>query len=144
MSRYEGRLIDEDDRSGWERSVHLTQERITTRRQVRLTVVNGGMFAVLIESAHLGWRRDPDACRYQAIATPVGIAVSVRRLMVLLRLRYAALDFAVDHAGRWWFLEANPNGQFRWLEHVTGLPIAAAVATALRRTPRTVVPGVRP
>jgi hypothetical protein len=52
----------------------------------------------------------------------------------LLRLRCAALDFAVDGAGRWWFLEINPNGQWLWIEHATGLPIAAAVAAALRLT----------
>src|SRR5437016_14307927 len=77
------------------------------------------MFAVLIESPHLDWRRDPHGCRYQVWQTPVEIAGPVRRLMALLRLRYAALDFAVDPAGRWWFLEINPNGQWLWIEHTT-------------------------
>jgi hypothetical protein len=80
-------LVDEDDRAGWERAIHLTQSRISTRR-----------------------------------------------LMTLLRLRSAALDFAVDGPGRWWFLGINPNGQWLWIEHATGLPIAAAIATALRLT----------
>ena len=135
MSRFVAGLVNEDDRSGWERAMHLTQQRITTRRHVRLTVVDGSMFAALIESPHLDWRRDLDACRYQAIETPVEIAGPVRRLMALLRLRCAALDFAVDGAGRWWFLEINPNGQWLWIEHATGLPVAAAVAAALRLTP---------
>jgi hypothetical protein len=69
------------------------------------------------------------ACRIST--TPAEIAGPVRRLLALLRLRYAALDFAVDRNGRWWFLEVNPNGQWLWIEHATGLPIAAAVATAL-------------
>ncbi len=51
--------------------------------------------------------------------------------MGTLRLRYGALDFAVDGADRWWFLEVNPNGQWLWIEQATGQPIAAAVAVAL-------------
>jgi len=134
MSRFAAGLVDEHDRSGWDRAVHLTQQRITTRRHVRLTVVDGTMFAALIESPHLDWRRDPDACRYQTLETPVQVAGPVRRLMALLRLRCAGLDFAIDQSGCWWFLEINPNGQWLWVEHATGLPIAAAVATALRLT----------
>jgi hypothetical protein len=134
MARFVTGLVSEGDREGWSRAMHLTQQRISTRRHVRLTVVDGTMFAALIESPHLDWRRDADACRYQAIDTPVEVAGPVRRLMALLRLRCAALDFAVDSSGRWWFLEANPNGQWLWIEHATGLPIAAAVASALRLT----------
>jgi hypothetical protein len=141
MARFAAGLVDEDDRAGWERAMHLTQQRISTRRHVRLTVVDGSMFAALITSPHLDWRRDTDACRYQMVDTPVEVAGPVRRLMALLRLRCAALDFAVDQAGRWWFLEINPNGQWLWIEHATGLPIAAAIATALRLTR---VPGDAP
>jgi len=140
MSRFAGGLVDEHDRSGWDRAVHLTQQLIATRRHVRLTVVDGSMFAALIESPHLDWRRDMNACRYQVLETPLEVAGPVRRLMALLRLRCAGLDFAVDEAGRWWFLEINPNGQWLWLEHATGLPIAAAVATALRLTRQMVPP----
>ena len=134
MARFAVGLVDEDDRAGWERAMYMTQQRISTRRHVRLTVVDGTMFAALIESPHLDWRRDTDACRYKIVDTPVEVAGPVRRLMALLRLRCAALDFAVDQAGRWWFLEVNPNGQWLWIEHATGLPIAAAIAAALRLT----------
>jgi hypothetical protein len=135
LSRSVAALVDEQDRAGWDRAMHLTQERIQTRRHVRLTVVDGIMYAAQVESPHLDWRRDLDACRYRVVTTPVEVARRVRRLLAVLRLRYAALDFAVDPAGRWWFLEINPNGQFLWIEHETGLSIAAAVATALRLTP---------
>lgn len=92
---------------------------VVARRHVQLTVVDGVMVATLIESPQLDGRPDLDgrrdlvACRYRVVVTPVGVARAVRRLLALRRLRCAALDFAVDRAGRWWFLEVNPNGRDR-------------------------------
>ncbi len=132
MSRKVPALVTVDDRSGWTRAIHLTQQRINTTRHVRLTVVDGGVYAARIDSPHLDWRTDVQRCRYQPVDTPADIAGPVRELLGLLRLRFAALDFAIDRDGRWWFLEANPNGQWLWIQDETGLPIAAAIATALR------------
>ena len=131
MSAQAAALVSEWDRTGWARAMHLTQARIDTTRHVRLTVVDGTMFAVRIESRHLDWRRDSGQCAYDRTDTPAEVAVPLRRLLALLRLRFAAVDFAVDADGRWWFLEVNPNGQWLWIEEATGLPIAAAVAAAL-------------
>jgi glutathione synthase/RimK-type ligase-like ATP-grasp enzyme len=86
----------------------LTRQRIETRQRVRLTVSGGVMSAALIESPRPDWRRDPAVCRYQVV-TPVGVTRAARRLLAVLRLRHAALDFAVDRSGRWWFLEVNPT-----------------------------------
>lgn len=44
---------------------------------------------------------------------------------------FGAFDFAVTSDGEWVFLEVNPNGQWAFVEQVTGLPIAAAIADAL-------------
>lgn len=53
-------------------------------------------------------------------------------MLFRLGLRFAAMDFAVDPDGGWWFLEANPNGRWAWIERETATPIAAAVADALQ------------
>lgn len=142
MSRARFRLVDAHDRAGWDRSVHLTQRQIDTTRHIRLTVVDAAMYAARIESRHLDWRHDADACSYQVVDIPAKVADQVRQLLHALRLRFAALDFAVDTDGRWWFLEVNPNGQWLWIEHATGLPIAAGIATALHQPPH--VNGRRP
>src|SRR6266498_3225420 len=62
------------------------------RRRVQALPARAGrtMFAARIESPHLDWRREGDACRYQVVETPVEVAGPVRRLMTWLRLRYAA------------------------------------------------------
>lgn len=49
----------------------------------------------------------------------------------MFELNYGAFDFLVEPHGAWRFLECNRNGQWLWLEHETGLPIARALATLL-------------
>lgn len=78
-------------------------------RHVRLTVADGVMSAALIESPHANWRQELAAHRYRTVVPPVRVARGVRRLLAVRRLRSAALDFAVDRAGRWWFLEVDPD-----------------------------------
>ncbi|MFF7023013.1 hypothetical protein ACFY97_18670 [Streptomyces klenkii] len=56
---------------------------------------------------------------------------AVRRFMARLELRFAALDFIVSPGGEWTFLEANPCGQWDWIQAATGLPIAEAIADEL-------------
>lgn len=52
-----------------------------------------------------------------------------RELVASLGLRYGAIDLAVV-AGRSWFIEINPTGEWGWLDSETR-PIAAAIAEAL-------------
>lgn len=127
--------VTPDDRTGWFRPIHLTQQRIDKVFDIRMTMVDGRPFTVRIDSPHLDWREDPDGCGYQLVHAPPRIAEKVGTLLTALRLRYAAIDFAVDRAGTWWFLEVNPNGQWLWLEQATGAPISRTLATALARTP---------
>jgi len=49
----------------------------------------------------------------------------------LLGLRFAAIDLVLDQTGEYWFLEANPNGQWAWIESRTGLPISSAIVDEL-------------
>ncbi|MFJ4189110.1 hypothetical protein [Kitasatospora sp. NPDC089509] len=35
--------------------------------------------------------------------------------------------------GDWRFLEMNPNGQWSWIEHRTGVPISGALADLLEK-----------
>ncbi|HKD97983.1 MAG TPA: ATP-grasp ribosomal peptide maturase [Micromonosporaceae bacterium] len=135
MSRRVGGLVRDGDRAGWSRVIHLTQKRIAAVAHVRLTMVDGTPYAAEITSPHLDWRTDLSRCAYRVVETPDGVAEATCRLLAALRLRFGVMDFAVDGDRRWWFLELNPNGQWLWIEHVTGLPIAAAIASALRSPP---------
>lgn len=87
-------------------------------------------------AAVIDWSTDYDHLRYTLTDTPNEIRRAVSRLLDSLRLRFAALDFVITPGGEWVFLEANPNGQWAWLQDATGGPIAAAIADALVKGPR--------
>jgi glutathione synthase/RimK-type ligase-like ATP-grasp enzyme len=51
--------------------------------------------------------------------------------MTRLGLKFAAVDIKESSDGTFYFLELNPQGQFLYVEILTGLPIAAAMAKYL-------------
>jgi len=53
-----------------------------------------------------------------------------------LGLLYAAIDLVVTKARGYTFLEANPVGEYSWIEEYAGLPISDAIADHLARACR--------
>jgi glutathione synthase/RimK-type ligase-like ATP-grasp enzyme len=115
----------------------ILQKEVSKTYDVRVTVVGSRVFAATIDSqikpeTTVDWRRTsaPDLphARHEL---PVDIAAKCVSLAGILGLRFAAIDLVLDGAGCYWFLEANPNGQWAWVESRTGLPIAAAIVDEL-------------
>jgi glutathione S-transferase len=48
-----------------------------------------------------------------------------------LGLEFATADLVIDHDDRPWFLEINPNGQWGWLQELTGVPLAERLVRRL-------------
>lgn len=115
----------------------MFQERITCQHAIRLTVVDGQMFAAAIHAhspaAALDWRADQAHLSYSRAEIPPPVTAGVRALMTALRLRFGAFDFLLTPEDEWVFLEVNPNGQWAFIEQAAGLPIAAAITEALTR-----------
>ncbi|WKK26896.1 ATP-grasp ribosomal peptide maturase [Streptomyces olivoreticuli] len=126
---------DLDDLQGIETTAHLFQAWVDKAHEVRLTVAGDRLLAAEVHAdspqAHTDWRSDYRSLTYRATETPEDVAEGVRRLMGRLDLRFAALDFIVSPEGAWTFLEANPCGQWDWIQAATGLPIAEAIADEL-------------
>ncbi|WP_030680865.1 ATP-grasp ribosomal peptide maturase [Streptomyces rimosus] len=135
---YTRRLSADDlaDLSGVETTAHLFQAWVDKAYEVRLTVVGRRLFAAEIHAgspqAYEDWRSDYPALTYTPTRAPDRVAQAVRRLTSRLGLRFAACDFVVPPTGEWTFLEANPCGQWDWIQHHTGLPIAEAIADELQ------------
>jgi ATP-grasp ribosomal peptide maturase len=122
----------DDDVAG---TAHLFQQRVPKVADVRVTVIGGEVFCVRIDSDLLDWRTDYSKLTYTPVDTPPGIERALYRYLDHFGLAFGAFDFAVGPEGRWWFLECNPSGQWHWLEDETGLPMTAALADLLERTP---------
>ena len=84
-------------------AAHQFQEWITKAFEVRRTVVGDDLFAGRIdyhsEAARVDFRTDYDSLTYSPYEIPPAIVAGVRDLMRSLNLRYAALDFLVNHDG---------------------------------------------
>ncbi|MEU2132363.1 ATP-grasp ribosomal peptide maturase [Streptomyces sp. NPDC018352] len=130
---------DLDDLRGIDTTAHLFQAWVDKAHEVRLTVVGDRLFAAEVHAgsaaAHTDWRSDYASLTYRTTTTPDDVAEGVRRYMSALGLRFAAMDFVVGPDDEWTFLEANPCGQWDWIEHATGLDIAKAIADELLGVP---------
>jgi hypothetical protein len=102
---------------------------------VRVTAAGGRLLATAIDASDTSSPHDFRPAFAQARVAPcelpADVAAGVRALLGRLGLRYAALDFRRTGDGRHVFLEANPAGQWLFLEERTGQPITRAVAEAL-------------
>ncbi|MEU5975873.1 hypothetical protein [Streptomyces sp. NPDC047315] len=93
------------------------------------------MFATRIdkEGDHLDWRYDQRLITFSPVPILPAIRASVRSYLHAFDLVFGAFDFALDTAGRWWFLECNPNGQWAFVDRPTTQAIATALADTLQK-----------
>ncbi|MGP3737893.1 hypothetical protein ACTWJ9_33460 (plasmid) [Streptomyces sp. GDS52] len=112
------------------------QRPVDKVHDIRLTVIGDRMFPCKVTAnGAFDWRAAPeDELGFEAVSAGRPLTHKVQQLMDQLGLEYAALDFAVDRGGTWWFLEANPFGQFGFVEAATGMVIARAIADHLVQT----------
>jgi hypothetical protein len=102
---------------------------------IRVTAAGGRLLATAIDvrdtrSPH-DFRPAFAQARVEPCQLPAEVEAGVRRLLEALGLRYAAIDLRRTDEGQHLFLEANPAGQWLFLEERTAQPITAAVAEAL-------------
>lgn len=113
------------------------QERIEKLFEVRVTVVGKKVFAAEIHSqvnsrTKDDWRRyDLENTPHKVHQLPKEIEDACIRLVVHYGLAFGAIDLIVTPEGQYVFLEINPNGQWLWIERLTGLPITKEIADLL-------------
>ncbi|HEX8205599.1 MAG TPA: hypothetical protein VF587_06025 [Solirubrobacteraceae bacterium] len=108
------------------------QQRIAPKRDVRVTVVGSATYAAVTDDASMhepDWRLADDTT-WAPYDLPDELRERCVRLVERLGLRFGGIDLLVDHDGRHWFCELNPNGEWGWLEKA-GLRIADALAAEL-------------
>jgi glutathione synthase/RimK-type ligase-like ATP-grasp enzyme len=116
----------------------IFQKHVPAVADLRVTAVAGEFFAAAADVRNADYPQDVRmnlAAKYEPHDLPPEIAAKLGELMRRLGLVYGAIDLRLTPKGRYVFLEINPAGQFLYVEHATGQPIAAALAKALIEKP---------
>jgi len=115
----------------------IFQAYVPKRVELRITVVGNKVFAAEIHSQHSNHTRH-DWRRYDRYETPYfphdlqgDIEQRCVQLVETLGLCYGAIDMVLTPDGRYVFIEINPNGQYLWIEKLTGLPISDSICDLL-------------
>ena len=69
---------------------------------------------------------------YEMLRSLVGSEMCIRDSMRTWGLKFGAIDMVITPNDHYVFLEVNPAGQWGWIEDLTQLPIAEAIATLLK------------
>lgn len=115
----------------------LFQEYIPKKIELRVTIVGNQIFTCAIDSQSskktmVDWRHyDFENVPHFTFEPPQRIKDLCLNLVKKLGLVSAAIDMVLTPDKRYIFLEINPNGQYLWLELLTGLPISNAIARLL-------------
>lgn len=112
----------------------LLQEKVDNQLDIRLTVVGAKVFPVSIAklgSNDVDWRKPEIEKRYDHHSVPSSLRKAALQLHERLGLVYSAMDFVLTSKGEYVFLEANPAGEWLWLERELGLEISDALLREL-------------
>jgi ATP-grasp ribosomal peptide maturase len=114
----------------------LFQELVPKKLELRITVVGDHIFPAAIsyiypERAAVDWRTAYKDLQYEMYELPREILYKCFALVRKLGLSFAAIDMIVTPDDRYVFLEANPNGQWQWIERATGFPICETLVDLL-------------
>lgn len=110
----------------------LFQELVEKSYELRVNVIGERVFAAAIysqeqEETKIDFRLATESCRHEAVFLPEEIAALCLRITRELNLRMSNVDLIVTPDGDYVFLEVNPNGQWLWIEKMTGLPLTTAL-----------------
>lgn len=120
-------------------TANFAQNYISKKFELRITVVGDDIFTAKIDSQKLpeqlggnDWRQsDLEKLPIVSYQIPNDIAKQCKDYIKSIGLNFGCFDFIVTPEDEYYFLECNPNGQWLWVELLTGMPIAKSVADFL-------------
>ena len=117
------------------------QKYIVKEADLRVIVIGEEVFAVEIASGQnantaVDFRViDPFDLPHRVVTLSPQLNDACVALTKRLGLAFGAIDIVRDADGGHHFLEINPNGQWMWLEWMTGVPLRRAICDFLCRRP---------
>jgi glutathione synthase/RimK-type ligase-like ATP-grasp enzyme len=115
----------------------MAQEYVSKKLEFRVTIVGENIFACAIHSQDSertkdDWRRyDFTKVKHESYNLPQKIKTALLKFMKACHLTFGAIDMILTPEEKYVFLEVNPNGQYGWIEDLTGLPISDTIAKLL-------------
>ncbi|MDE2371785.1 MAG: hypothetical protein KGN16_22650 [Burkholderiales bacterium] len=110
----------------------IFQEMVTDCRELRVTLIGNELYAAefrprdgLIDGrleSFEGYRRHD---------LPAAVGRQLKALAARLGLVFCTIDLKLTNEGEYVFLELNPQGQFLYIEILTGMPLSRAFAELL-------------
>jgi glutathione synthase/RimK-type ligase-like ATP-grasp enzyme len=80
------------------------------------------------------WRRiSPDKQKWEPHILPSSIEELCCRFVQRYNLHFGAIDLILTPENKYFFLELNANGQWVWIEMITGMPMSAAMIDLLSK-----------
>jgi glutathione synthase/RimK-type ligase-like ATP-grasp enzyme len=113
----------------------IFQEYVCAPADIRATIIGDRIFAARLATAQsragsVDSRLDMDV-PYEPHQLPTGLGELLLRLMSELGLVSGTVDLKMINENEYVFLEVNPQGQFLYVEILTGMPITSALADFL-------------
>lgn len=115
----------------------IFQQVLAPKIDYRVTVIRDQVITVRIApkddsqgEVALDWRTREANVKFEAFDIPKPIEQLCRDFVTRAGLLFGAIDL-VEYAGRFFFLEINPNGEWGWLEKTVGVPISSALCDVL-------------
>lgn len=115
----------------------ILQQYIEKKLELRVTVVGNCIFTAAIHS-----QEDPSTLydyragdtfklKHTVYQLPEQVSNAILRFNRHYGLSFSTFDIILTPSNEFVFLECNPNGQWYWIEELTNMPIAAAIAELL-------------
>jgi hypothetical protein len=111
------------------------QKRINKKAEYRVTLIGKNHFVCRIEAQHindadvtLDWRvTEPEKLIHTPDELPKEYIKQLFKMLDEFGLNFGAFDIIRDDDDTLYFIELNPNGQWYWIEILTGMPMVKAM-----------------
>ncbi len=122
-------------------TANFVQNYVEKAYELRITVCCNDIVACKIDSqamdddkGKIDWRQGYDYdLKHEIVELPEMIKTFCHQFLEKMKLNFGCFDFIVTPEGDYVFLECNPNGQWLWIELLTGYDISNIVAKNLAK-----------
>ncbi len=129
---YTAKVVDDDLRFVDDviHAPQIFQQAIDKELELRVQVIGDDVFVGALAATAQDWRLQK-AGAWRPYTLSLETSARCLALVKKLGLVTGAVDLLVDVDGAEWFLEINPAGEWGFLQHELGLPIAQSLARVL-------------